>query len=415
MRIQRQSIVERLFIFGFLLTSVGYYVALVLTVNVTDYSTTILSIVLRGISMIALLLAFLVGRISVVLRRPAVLLFLVISFMYLARLGVSYPESGFNTPWFLYASYLAYVFFPFVLLAGIAINVSAYDKLLFWTLASLGGFGSLCLIFYFDKIGGGRLYLPDDTTVLNPLILSYISVAGIGIVLYQFYIRRGSLLALATLLCVLVVPFALGASRGSVLSLIFSAVFVVVARAGKRNLRKTNGILIILLAFTILALFGDTFVVVINRMTSIYSAIESGASSASRLGLWRAALEQFSDSPVFGSSHVLKGTGAYPHNMFLEIAISTGILGVIAFSAFIFFVAKDSFFLLRHYPQYGWVAVTAVQQIIRYSFSHTFYTAGFLFVFSALVVSLAFQLKKIPLSVDRTFVRQPFGRPRIDP
>src|SRR5690606_15898431 len=70
------------------------------------------------------------------------------------------------------------------------------------------------------------------------------------------------------------------------------------------------------------------------------SSVEEGDSSG-RGPLWAAAVEEFVEYPFFGGRIEVSGT--YPHNIFLEILMATGIIGFILFMIIFFGSVKKGF------------------------------------------------------------------------
>lgn len=59
-------------------------------------------------------------------------------------------------------------------------------------------------------------------------------------------------------------------------------------------------------------------------------------SENARIGIYRFALEEFVDNPVFGNAFLIQNIharGSYPHNLIIEVLMATGIVGFIVFTS----------------------------------------------------------------------------------
>ncbi|GAA4440137.1 hypothetical protein GCM10023188_37030 [Pontibacter saemangeumensis] len=136
--------------------------------------------------------------------------------------------------------------------------------------------------------------------------------------------------------------------------------------------------------------------------------ISSGSSSASRIGIWEYALNHFYDSPLFGSSLEVPETGHYPHNIYIEVLMTTGIVGFIPFMFIIVKTMLQSLYIFKHKPELSWIAAIFLQNIIQNSFSGAIYGASWLFVSMAMVLCVDFRSE-----VATTQRVQVFGRKRV--
>lgn len=65
---------------------------------------------------------------------------------------------------------------------------------------------------------------------------------------------------------------------------------------------------------------------IIQRAVNTKESIQSGEKEG-RNDLYSEGINMFLDSPVFGKQLVLQSTASYPHNIFIEVMMSTGIIG----------------------------------------------------------------------------------------
>lgn len=79
---------------------------------------------------------------------------------------------------------------------------------------------------------------------------------------------------------------------------------------------------------------------IIQRAISMKENIQSGEKEG-RNDLYSEGFDMFLESPIFGKKLVLESTASYPHNIFIEIMMSTGIIGLsIYFITLICFLIK---------------------------------------------------------------------------
>lgn len=78
---------------------------------------------------------------------------------------------------------------------------------------------------------------------------------------------------------------------------------------------------------------------IFDRIVRLGDQVQSGEKE-SRNFLYDQALDMFYDSPFVGNQYVLIPDGGYPHNMFLEILMSLGFLGLIIYIGILFSYQK---------------------------------------------------------------------------
>lgn len=232
------------------------------------------------------------------------------------------------TEYFFYA--LVFCIFPFFTYASIDFNkykLTILNSLIFSGFVM--GITSLYLYKEIMIMGVGRIsdikYQDDSAEVLSPIALSYAGVLTLVLCLFKI-IYLGSngfkdkLYIYATIILSLIMFF-LGSSRGSMIALLTSAVLFILYG----TIRVKNK------AF---------FVFLLSVPVLIYGALLSGSNIFKRLGstvddgdtgrsdLWDAAWQEFINYPFWGNRIEIK---FYPHNIFLEIMMATGIIGLILF------------------------------------------------------------------------------------
>ncbi|MFW5996463.1 MAG: O-antigen ligase family protein [Lentisphaeria bacterium] len=194
-------------------------------------------------------------------------------------------------------------------------------------------------------------------------------------------------------------PFVLGASRASLLSLVMGAILTYGSRIWKSTKIWPTVVLFLLLITGTLITYYSPFIdftnVLLRRMPEFEGAtIETTLDS--RFGLWSNAWYQFTNSPLFGSGLVLEYSRSYPHNLFLEVFMATGILG--GLSALIFFgvtiwSALKLLFFLPEAKQYAWLPLLFFHYLNYAMFSGALYVQTGLWCTAGAVLGLSAKIR----------------------
>jgi O-antigen ligase len=205
---------------------------------------------------------------------------------------------------------------------------------------------------------------------------------------------------------VLLYGLLLTASRGPLIALAIGLASYYVFRGQsirRMNLRlaltSTAIIIVIILSSTIWNLFSQ-----ITTIPNIYyynpEFILRGPPTLERLEKYSAAIALFKQNPLLGmgtNGFELLTEFGYPHNIFLEVAVENGLLGLIAFGYFLMFVSRQGFRYVKfHLPKLNKqmqsaglivIAIT-ISLLIEKQFSFALDMNKDLFTFLGLVVNL---------------------------
>lgn len=176
--------------------------------------------------------------------------------------------------------------------------------------------------------------------------------------------RAGGLLAICSLLVkgvnrwIKLVGFGLGiallllgSSRGPMVAFILCSLLIVF------NYIRKGGFEIIILKFSgiIILVIGSLFLlnqymskINLGSINRLMNMLDSGGQGEERLYTWTAAWNQFVGSPIYGDSFVENLTFTYPHNIILEVLMSTGLIGFIPFSICIYYAFKKGIKLMNN-------------------------------------------------------------------
>lgn len=134
------------------------------------------------------------------------------------------------------------------------------------------------------------------------------------------------------------------ASRGPILSIIVALIFYLLFKEKKISIKYLY--LLIALSFSILVnylisiIFKEEYIAG-NPIAHRISNITEDQSTISRIKIYKDGIQQFLDSPYFGSHFLVIDSSMYAHNLLLDILIATGIIGLIlVFPIFLIFAKK---------------------------------------------------------------------------
>ncbi|WP_277115426.1 O-antigen ligase family protein [Chryseobacterium sp.] len=116
-------------------------------------------------------------------------------------------------------------------------------------------------------------------------------------------------------------------ARSPLIAIAVSSFYMVLLRGNKKYLLYAITLLLLFVGLIFLhEQYGDSLITSLNRM---YNWLAKGDTS-SREPLYRGALEIFNSNPFVGG-RILFEDGVHPHNIFLELLMATGILGLIIY------------------------------------------------------------------------------------
>lgn len=96
---------------------------------------------------------------------------------------------------------------------------------------------------------------------------------------------------------------------------------------------------------------------VFDRLMSLHEDVEQESAGSERLIFYTQAMEAFAKNPLFGYQTTIGGF-AYPHNVFLEALMATGLVGTLALSIVIGWAIRCSWRILVDAPALSWLPLT---------------------------------------------------------
>ncbi|WP_289040659.1 O-antigen ligase family protein [uncultured Zobellia sp.] len=305
--------------------------------------------------------------------------------------------------WLEYIFYsLNFVILPFFMFGSISFE--KYKKTIIDALIFSGfAMGITTTYLYREILSAGiarielYIYQNPDLETLSPLALSYASVLTIMLCVYKLlYVQKKTKLYLIYLLCTIgvsLIMFLLGASRGSVLALGVSLVYIVYHSNYK--VKAKIGLLVLAMIPIFIWSVAASGSAVFERTTK---SVSSG--STGREDLWADAWNEFLANPIFGGRIEI---GFYPHNIILEILMATGVIGLTIVS--ILFV--KGFIKTINLPKididFLWVGIIFLQGFCQLSFSAALYQATLVFFPLGILLSSYFR-KVNPKEKNNTII-----------
>lgn len=388
----------RLYFLIFFLSFLGYYAILLLGFNL-GYSQESRKVTVPLRLGIILLMGILTLRNLKNLHGSSTLsIFIFFSIFYLGRIfmdyynGIDYYLSVEEV--FLY--FIAFDFIPFTLLAIQNIK-EKYLTAIFHALFYGGlAFSILAIVFYGKYIGTvGRLSNRRvDEEVLSPLILSYNSVMVIGVLIFYLLTHTVKKWKKLMMLCAIglsVIPFFLGASRGSLLALFVPFLIYFYYSVGVKEFFKTIVIVIIVIVGLI---FLDDYLDsgLLKRFLSTSDSVRGAADP--RVLRYKSSFNQFLENPYFGDSIAVRGFKNYPHNIFLEVLQSVGIVGFIPFLVILGRAFKICLNIFKYRTDLIWVAVVFIQALMHNMVSGGFYKGFWTWTSLGLIFAVGHKMNK---------------------
>ena len=312
--------------------------------------------------------------------------------------------------------FIVIVFVPY-LLARIFIVKGDQIKLFLRSISIIALVISFLLITIsiFGKYTGGRMgFLQANPIPVSVLLIVGLIIFTIGITQNIFDKWKYGKLFCVIAIIPLFYSIFLVSSRGPLISAIVGLIFCILLLF-KANIKNRNTTIIVIISLIlVLVLISCYDIICSNLFTSkiipnikrvipnvkYFSLINARNVSVNiRLMHYSTAWQLFKQKPLFGlgTSGFGTGGGQYPHNIFLEIAVENGLLGLVIFLCFLFTVCQRGYqFLNKNIIKNNKqakiisliVLVVGISLFIERQFSFRLDMHKDLFVFFGLIVNL---------------------------
>ena len=339
-----------IFIVSFFLYS-GYYVGLMFFYNARIPEISRLYSIPLRLVLFVLMTYYVIKNFARLQNNKAVYLLLslfsflyIVKVIYTASIGASTAKSWYEYIFF----YLSYALMPFLFYS--AVNFIRYKSIILNALIFSGFLLGIYTIYTFGAVlssgGVGRLSMLTYETgeaVISPLALAYSGAITILLSVYRIMYEKARGIKLLYYIVTIILSFTmffLGATRGALLVVLLGSLAFVYFGNLKRKL-----IFIVLFVIAIpFIIYGVelTGSAIFDRATS---TIETGDASGREL-LWAEAYQEFTEYPILGGR--IEVSGVYPHNIFLEILMATGIVGFLLFVPILIILFRGGYLLLNN-------------------------------------------------------------------
>lgn len=350
-----------------------------------DVSSTPLSIGIRGLSALVCGLLFVIsltwakGRARWWLLTTAVLFWV----LYLIRMTndtliESYILTAEPSSYWLWA--IGGCVVPLIGLSRARYNAADAPKYFLWCFAFVFIAAALAvpnISTFVDTDYGGYEGGRAALNALNPISLGHLGVQLLLLCIWGTFLRPAGerklyYIALFAVGGLIGLYLALVAnSRGPLVSLVAAVLFAIAAS----KLRGKFGLIAIMLfaavAFVPIVGFVDQL-----AGTQVYDRLLGQSqfdevNTLARIDLYASAWAQFMRFPLTGYGIEDPVFGGYPHNLIIEAFMSTGLIGGFLLLSVMALAIYVCYHILRNIPQFGWLALLVIQQVVSIQFSGT--------------------------------------------
>ncbi len=233
-------------------------------------------------------------------------------------------------------------------------------------------------------------------SILNAITLGHIAASGIILIVVAYFTfkkeKRISNWILLISLAILLLALLMAASRGPILSLLLVLIFILPSylKFNAKNILMMTPIILILMIGS-LQITESSSATLGDRLT-----VDMGGSHSdgeARVFLWSFGFKMFLDDPIIGS-HATTIFG-YPHNIFIEVLIATGIFGAVLFIGIVIYMMKRTIYLKKIRSPLVWVGLIFMQYFIGSIFSGTIYSNTYLWYSIGLLLTINYKQLRI--------------------
>lgn len=248
-------------------------------------------------------------------------------------------------------------------------------------------------------------YFDRDEFEMNPLLISYSGSLIVGLCTSKLIMGKRMSIKYIFGCLIGFVPLLMGGSRGPLIALVVSLLFIIIVQGKAMQLIKYLffGVFIMIFLYYLSTLINSiTFV----RFFNVVEEYQTNDDSFTRLVIWRDAIDQFLSSPIVGDSIQTNSIlYPYPHNQFIEVLMSTGLIGFIPYFLLMLNGILKSIKIVRYRKTHSWISVLFIQSILSGMLSGNIYSD--IWYFSSLGLVLSFPLE----NVESDYLQQKISKP----
>ncbi|WP_223606114.1 O-antigen ligase [Chryseobacterium sp. OSA05B] len=264
------------------------------------------------------------------------------------------------------------------------VNFKLFYKIIFWFLFIILGVNFLhSTLFVKLKNGGGifRSYY---------ILTGHYGLSLVLIGLYNFlFLKNKNYVYLLGILLGLF-PMFMSAARSPILAFaIILLLFIILKKSRRYWMYFCLSVLISIIG--LLIVYKSGFKNDILFFKRLNEAVFEGKASG-RSHFLNKGIEEFTNNPWWGG-RILFEDGMYAHNLFVDILMSTGLIGLFLFIGYYKFVTKGFVKILKNIDKYkesGIIAFFFMQYFVLTQTSGSLYSSFELWYFSAVIIGLSY-------------------------
>ncbi|MBB4806177.1 O-antigen ligase [Chryseobacterium defluvii] len=265
------------------------------------------------------------------------------------------------------------------------VNFELFYKYVFWFLTIILGLNFLYSMFFMEflKSGGGafRAYY---------ILVGHYGLSLVVMCVYSFFILKKWNISHGIALFLGLFPICISAARSPLLAFLAIALLLIILK----NNRKYWIAFCLLVIMTVLLLFiaytygiGQDMIFLKRINAALFEGNASGRSYFFDKGL-----DEFFANPVLGG-RILFESGMYSHNMFIDILMATGLVGMLLFIAYFQFVIRSFVKIARNiykYKEAGILTLFFLQYFVLVQTSGNIYLSFEFWYFSGALIGLGY-------------------------
>jgi hypothetical protein len=354
----------------------------------------LVSVPLRGLAVI-LSLIMLVGGIAVgqVRSRLNLLLILAGLFWSLYVIRLFYDEGltqAITTmkPLEVWLYAIGVCLLSFVGFASIT-DLELYERSVPWISVSLI---MACALIIKARTSLAGLVNLEANPMLNHITAGHTGAFAILIGLYHLFVARDSsrwmmVAAAPVMIAVGGATIILSASRGALVAVaVVSPIFLY---RGWKNGYKVRIVVSLGIMIAVAIITIQAAILTGSNPLRYIGTMEAMTTDPARAKFLREAVRLFSEHPLLGSSMTMKNEQVWPHNLVVESFMATGILGGLAFTAFVISLIWKALRLAIFGIEGAWLGLLCLEATIGAMFSGALYISVFFWAFAGVVAGCA--------------------------
>ena len=267
-------------------------------------------------------------------KNTFLLFFLFLYYLVKVLLTENRSDAFLSRLWFEYIMYFViFCMSTFVFFSNI--DLKKFLPTVIETILFSGFLLSISTIYLYKDVlfsGVGRISMlkyesgMEDSDIISPLALAYGAALNLSLIVpyFKIYSDRKLLTKIYLILngILSLIIFSLGSTRGALIAFVLSILYYIISTKKSKLKNIFIATLCTPIFIYIIELSGS------NLLTRTANSINEGDSSG-RSSLWDAAVTEFKNYPIFGGR--IEVSGIHPHNIFLEVGMGMGTIGLILF------------------------------------------------------------------------------------